>query len=107
LPAAVSIAFTAVQVTLDGGEAAGLAVRQKALPNTDAFERVAPALVDGSVTALRFRYLRDGAASWEERWDAGAEQRLPRAVEITLTTSAGTRMIQHPPIIVSVPTATP
>lgn len=107
LPAAVSIAFTAVQVTLDGGEAAGLAVRQKALPNSDAFERVAPALVDGSVTALRFRYLRDGAASWEERWDAGAEQRLPRAVEITLTTSAGARTIQHPPITVSIPAGAP
>ncbi len=105
-PAALPIAFTAVQLAVEGGEAPGLAVRQKALPNTDPFERVAPVLVDRSVTAVTFRYLRDAPGSWEERWDAATEQRLPRAVEITITTSIGGREVEHPPFTVSIPAGT-
>ena len=105
-PATVPIAFTAVQLAMEGGEAPGLAVRQKALPNTDPFERVAPVLVDRSVTAVAFRYLRDAAGSWETRWDPGTEQRQPRAVEITITTSIGGREVEHPPLTVSIPAGT-
>lgn len=106
-PMAVPIAFTAVTLGTESGEASGLAVRQKVLPGTDPFERVEPVLVDDSVKAARFRYLRDVAGSWEERWDATAEGRLPRAVEITLTTSIGGREIEHPPVVVSIPAGTP
>ena len=105
-PATGPIAFTAVQLAVDDGEAPGLALRQKALPNTDPFERVAPVLVDGSVTAVTFRYLRDAPGSWEERWDAATEQRLPRAVELTITTSIGGREVEHPPLTVSIPAGT-
>ncbi len=105
-PTAVPIAFTAVTLGTESGDGPGLAVRQKALPNTDPFERVEPVLVDGSVRAVTFRYLRDAAGSWEERWDAVAEGRLPRAVEITLTTSIGGREIEHPPFIVTIPAGT-
>jgi len=101
-PMTVPIAFTAVTFALEGGEAAGLGLRQKPLPNTDPFERLAPILLDGSVTAMTFRYLRDVAGSWEERWDTAAEQRLPRAVEVTIATSVRGREIEHPPFIVPI-----
>jgi prepilin-type N-terminal cleavage/methylation domain-containing protein len=101
-PMTVPIAFTAVTFALEGSEAAGLAVRQKPLPNTDPFERLAPVLLDASVTAMTFRYLRDVPGSWEERWDTVAEQRLPRAVQVTIATSVRGRVIEHPPFTVPI-----
>ncbi len=106
-PAPVPIAFTAVTFSLDAGPAAALAIRQKVLPNADAFKGVAPVLVDETVTAVRFRYLRDAAGTWEDRWDATSQKALPRAVEITLTTERNGRRTKQPPIIVSLQTLAP
>ena len=72
LPAA--IAFVAVTLSMDAGDAPGLAIREKALPNFNPFEAVAPSVVDPTITAIRFRYLRDDG-TWEETWD-GQDERI-------------------------------
>jgi general secretion pathway protein J len=78
-PGAVPIAFTAV--SLSSGET-GLALRQQALPNSLAFDRLPPVLVDGETAAVRFRYL--GKSGWQEEWEIDREETIPRAIEITL-----------------------
>lgn len=101
-PLPVPAAFAAVTLAMEGAEPPGLAVRQKLLPNDDPFEALRPLLLDIAVIAARFRYLRTGGA-WEERWDAVAEQALPRAVEISLTTRLDGRTIDHPPVTIAIP----
>jgi general secretion pathway protein J len=101
-PLPVPAAFAAVTLAMEDAEPPGLAVRQKLLPNDDPFEALRPLLLDVAVTAARFRYLRAGGA-WEERWDAVAEQALPRAVEISLTTRLDGRTIDHPPVTIAIP----
>jgi general secretion pathway protein J len=100
VPASVPIAFTAVTLSLETGDHPGLTIRQKALPNQDPFESVPPVIVDPAVTALRFRYLREAGADWEENWDATKEKGLPLAVEVTLTTLFAGRRIEHPAMVV-------
>jgi general secretion pathway protein J len=102
VPPSVPIAFTAVTISLETGPAPGLAVRQKALPNTEPFEAVPPIFVDPAVTALRFRYLREVGGEWEDRWDATKEKALPVAVEVMITTQYGSRRIEHPPLVIPI-----
>ena len=45
-PLPAPIAFTAVTLSVDEGDKPGLAIREKALPNDDPFEDVAPIVVD-------------------------------------------------------------
>jgi general secretion pathway protein J len=99
LPAA--IAFVAVTLSMDAGDAPGLAIREKALPNFNPFEAVAPNVVDPTITAIRFRYLRDDG-TWEETWDGQDERMVPRAVEVTLTAMMNGRVQQAPPITVPI-----
>jgi type II secretory pathway pseudopilin PulG len=101
------IAFTAVTLSMEAGAGSGLAVREKALPNVDPFEQGPPLLVDPSVTALRFRYLREPDRNWEERWDASIERTLPAAVEVQITTVADGRQREHPPLIVPIRATAP
>jgi general secretion pathway protein J len=96
MPLALPIAFTAVALSHDD---AGLTIREGALPNRDPFAGLAPVLVDPSVAALQFRYLRGEDRTWAERWDAAAEQALPAAVEITLA--------DQPPLVVPIRVVTP
>jgi general secretion pathway protein J len=106
-PMAVPIAFTAVTLTHDAEPAAGLAMRQKPLPNEEPFDRgLQPALVDGTVSDVRFRYLRESDGVWTENWDAAEEKALPLAIEITLTTVQAGRSAPQPPLIVSLPVRT-
>jgi general secretion pathway protein J len=102
VPSSVPIAFTAVTISLETGPTPGLAVRQRALPNTEPFEAVPPIFVDSAVTALRFRYLREVGGEWEERWDATKEKALPVAVEVMITTQYGSRRIEHPPLVIPI-----
>jgi len=106
-PTPIPAAFTAVTFAMEGDEAPGLAVRQKILPNLDPFEALRPLLVDTGVVAARFRFLRGGGGSWEERWDAATEQALPRAVEISLTTRLNNRTIQHAPLTIAIAVGAP
>ena len=101
-PLPTPAAFAAVTLAMEGAEPSALAVRQKLLPNDDPFEALRPLLLDVAVTAARFRYLRAGG-SWEDRWDAVAEQALPRAVEVALTTRIQGRTIEHPPVTIAIP----
>jgi general secretion pathway protein J len=102
VPPSVPIAFTAVTISLEQSPTPGLAIRQKALPNTEPFEAVPPIFVDPTVTALRFRYLREVGGDWEERWDATKEKALPLAVEVMITTQYGGRRIEHPPLVIPI-----
>jgi general secretion pathway protein J len=104
-PTAAPIAFTAVTLSHDAG--AGLAIRQKALPNDDAFERVPPVAVDATVAAVKFRYLRDADRVWTDRWEPATENMLPAAVEVTLTVTRGGQSVEHPPLIVPLPVTSP
>jgi general secretion pathway protein J len=105
-PSVVPMAFTAVTLRVSGSPAAGLALTQKALPNDDPFdETLAPAFVDGAVTAVRFRYRKGAEGEWTDRWDGSAEKVLPQSIEVTLTLLQGGRSVEQPPLVVSVPVA--
>ncbi len=108
MPFAAPIAFTAVTLSMDQGATPGLAIREKALPNFDPFEELTPSLVDPSITAIRFRYLRDTeSGTWEENWDAAEELALPQAVEVTLTAMINGRVQEQPPITAAIRVTTP
>ncbi len=107
MPLPGSIAFTAVSLSMDGGAAPALAIREKALPNFDPFEAVPPSVVDPAVTAVRFRYLRDAGGSWEDTWDGEQERALPRAVELTLTVMVNGRVEVEPPMTVPIRVTSP
>jgi len=104
-PLAEPIAYTAVTLSQDAG--AGLAIRQKPLPNDKPFERLPPTVVDGSVTAIAFRYLRDADRTWTDRWDAAVEKALPVAIEATLSITQASHTVQQPPLLISFPVTTP
>ena len=87
-PAPAPIAFTAVRLSR---EPAGLTLSQQALPNRVALDRLAPILVDRETQAVRFRYLGEEPGAWQDEWDMGQEETVPRAVEITLVSGAGAR----------------
>lgn len=105
-PLAASVPFVAVTVARRSGENPGLAITQKALPNFEPFEDAQPILVDASVTAVKFRYLR-AEGGWEDRWDGAAERTLPQAVQINLTATLGARAETLPPLTISLPARTP
>jgi len=108
-PTAAPIALTAVTLSQEVGRDPGLAVRQKPLPNEKPFDPdVQPALVDGTVSDVRFRYLRESDRAWTESWDAVQEKALPLAVEVTLSiVQPGRSAQQQPPLIVSLPVTKP
>ncbi|HTY78064.1 MAG TPA: prepilin-type N-terminal cleavage/methylation domain-containing protein [Candidatus Bathyarchaeia archaeon] len=106
-PGAPAIAFTAVSLSLAAAPAPGLALTQKALPNDKPFDpTLAPVFVDGSVSRIRFRYLREANGEWIDRWDASVERSLPRSIEVTLTIVQAGRSVEQPPLIVPVPVTT-
>lgn len=103
IPVAAPVVFTVVSVAGDGP---GLALRQQVLPNRLALDRLVPILVDAETLALRFRYLGQQPEVWQDEWDVGTEEILPRAVEITLVTGTGAHRAQQTltvPIRASVP----
>jgi general secretion pathway protein J len=102
-----TIAYTAVMLSVDEGEQVGFAIREKAMPNEDPFEETPPILVDPTLTAVRFRYMRDVEGSWEDVWDGAQERALPRAIEVTLTTLVNGLPVEQPPIAVSLRVTAP
>jgi len=99
MPLPAPIAFTALTLSVDAGASPGLAIREKALPNFNPFEAVAPSVVDPSISAIRFRYLRDVGQS-AAVWDGAEEKTLPRAIEAALTAQINGRAQQ---ILITVP----
>jgi general secretion pathway protein J len=106
-PLQAPIAFTAVTLSIDEGDRPGFAIREKALPNDEPFEQTTPVLVDPSLTALKFRYLRDAEGSWEDRWDGAQERSLPRAVEVTVTALVGGQPVEQAPVTVAIKVTNP
>ena len=102
LPLPLPIPFMAVTLSMDAGNAPGLAVREKALPNFDPFEEVAPSVVDPTIASIGFRYLRAGG-DWQDTWDGAEERALPQAVEVTVTPLVEGRVEQPPPVVIMVP----
>jgi len=101
------IAFTAVTLGLSKGAAPGLALTQKALPNEKPFDpALTPAFVDGVVTGVRFRYLKDSKGQWTDEWDGATEKILPLSIEVTLTILQAGRPVEQPPLVVSLPVTT-
>jgi len=101
MPLPAPIPFVAVTFSVDAGTSPGFAIREKALPNFDPFEAVAPAVVDPMVTGVKFRYFRTGGG-WEDSWDAATELALPQAVEVTLVTTVDGRPKLGAPIQVAI-----
>ncbi|HXJ80672.1 MAG TPA: prepilin-type N-terminal cleavage/methylation domain-containing protein [Candidatus Methylomirabilis sp.] len=93
--------FVAVTMSIDQGNNPGFAIRQKAMPNFDPFEAITPIVVDPTVSAIQFRYMRDGG-SWEDTWNAVDERALPQAIEVTLRTTVSGREEQLPPFVVPI-----
>ena len=107
-PRSVPLAFTAVTLSMATGPEPGLAIREKALPNFDPFERVAPDVVDPTVVGIAFRYLRDpDSDAWEKTWDGGEERAIPRAIEVTITAKINGRVEKRPPLTVPVRVTAP
>ncbi len=106
-PLRAPIAFTAVTFSVDEGDRPGFAIREKALPNDDPFELATPVLIDPSLAAIRFRYLRDTEGSWEDRWDGAQERSLPRAVEVTVTAMVAGLPVEQPPLTVAIKVTSP
>lgn len=81
---AAPVAFAAVVVQLAGGDAPGLVVRQRALPNDNPFaDDTTVVFRDPGVTSLTLGYL-DDTGSWRDTWDADTEKTLPRAVRLEI-----------------------
>jgi general secretion pathway protein J len=102
MPPPASIPFVAVTLSMDAGSAPGLVIREKALPNFDPFEEVAPSVLDPTIASIGFRYLRPGG-DWEDAWDSADERALPQAVEVTVTPAAEGQRDQPQPIVIMVP----
>lgn len=105
-PLAAPIAFTAVVISLEEGEQAGLVIRERALPNRDPFTDAPVVFRDPSVTTLVLSYMDDGGG-WKDTWDGETDQRIPRAVKVTVGTAAGTRSYTLPALTVSLRSAPP
>ncbi len=105
-PSADPVAFTAVTLAVTTGAGGGLALTQKVLPNEKPFDaELRPVFVDGAVTRIRFRYLKEANGEWTDRWDAASEKVLPVSIEVTLTIVQAGHAVEQPPLIVSVPVA--
>ncbi len=105
VPTPIPVAFTAVQLSMVGGETPGLAIRQKVLPNWDPFADTPPVLVDPSVTAVRFRYSEAG--NWQDTWQPSKDHPMPDTLEVTITTRVGHRTVEQPPLTVPIRVPSP
>jgi prepilin-type N-terminal cleavage/methylation domain-containing protein len=102
-PLPAPIAFTAVVIALETDETPALVIRQRALPNRDPFTEAKVALRDPAVQKLELRYLDEGG-TWREEWDGQGDRGLPRAVQVTVTTTRAGQAQTLPPITVALRT---
>lgn len=103
-PGAETVAFTAVTLGLSAAPAPALALTQKVLPNDKPFDPgLPPMFVDGAVTGVHFRYLKESNGEWTDQWDAALEKTLPLSIEVTLTIVRAGRSVEQAPLIVSLP----
>jgi general secretion pathway protein J len=82
-PTEIPVAFTAVVIELrDDGVRKTLVIRQRILPNREAFIDAPIVVEDPSVQAVELSYLGEGG--WQSEWTVEAEGGLPLAVKLTL-----------------------
>ena len=106
MPTPISVAFTAVVIGLDREGDPALVIRQRLLPNREPFSEAALVLRDPTIHGLELAYL-DATGAWQERWDGEAENALPRAVRITVSTLQAGRFEGTLPLIVPIRTVMP
>ena len=85
MPTPIPVAFTALVIALNREGDPALEARQRILPNRDPFSEAALVLRDPTVYRLDLAYL-DARGIWRESWDGEAENALPRAVRLTVST---------------------
>lgn len=101
LPLQAPVAFTAVSITLEDGDEAGLVVRERALPNRDPFTEGTVVLRDPSVTSLAFKFLSE-EGEWLDTWSGQDTKTVPRAIQLRLGVTLQGRPQPLPPLTVSV-----
>jgi hypothetical protein len=101
LPLQVPVAFTAVVLALDEDNEPGLVIRQRALPNRDAFTDGTVVMRDPSVTAMSFKFLSEDG-QWVDTWDGQEAKTVPRAIQLRLGVNMNGRAQEMPPISVTV-----
>jgi general secretion pathway protein J len=99
VPFGVPIAFVAVVIGLEPTDGSGLVVRQRPLPNLEPFTQAQVVLRDPSVKTLRFRYLAP-SGTWETSWIAEGDAGMPRAIQVEVALTQGTRLETLPPLTV-------
>jgi general secretion pathway protein J len=104
-PHPVPVAFTAVVLAIEDDNGPALVIRERVLPNREPFTSAAVVLRDPTIRQIAFRYLTDGG-SWQDTWDAEAENGLPRGVEMTLSILRQGRVETMPPLTVAIRAAT-
>jgi len=105
-PLTAPIAFTAVVIALEEGDEPGLVIRERALPNRDPFTDAPVVFRDPSVNTLTLSYMNEDGG-WQDDWDADNEQKIPRAVKVSVGTVAGTRSYTLPALTVSLRSTSP
>jgi general secretion pathway protein J len=106
LPLQAPIAFTAVGIALEEGEAPGLVVRERALPNRDPFTEGTVVMRDPSVTSLTFRFLTEDG-NWVESWNGQDAKTIPQAVQLRLAVTLNGRTQTMTPMTVTLRAAPP
>ena len=106
MPTPIPVAFTAVVIGVEGEVEPALEVRQRLLPNREPFSEATLVLRDPVVHRLELAYL-DSTGTWHESWDGEAENALPQAVGITVSTWRAGRSEGTLPLIVPIRTVTP
>jgi len=106
MPTPIPVAFTAVVIRMDLEAGPALEVRQRLLPNREPFSEATLVLRDPAVHRLELAYL-DSTGTWHEHWDGEAENALPRAVGITVSTWRADRSEDTLPLIVPIRTVMP
>jgi len=104
-PQPIPVAFTAVVLAMENDNGPALVVRERVLPNREPFTGATVVLRDPTIQKIAFRYLTDGG-SWQDTWDAEAENGLPRGVEVTLSILRQGRVETMPPLTVAIRAAT-
>lgn len=100
LPLQAPIAFTAVVISLEEGEAPGLMLRQRALPNREPFTEGTVVMRDPSVTSLAFRFLAEDG-NWVDSWNGQDTKTIPQAVQLRLGVTLNGRVQTMPPMTVT------
>jgi general secretion pathway protein J len=100
LPLQAPLAFTAVVISLESGDEAGLVVRERALPNRDPFTKGEIVMRDPAVTSLSFKFQNEDG-EWVDTWDGQDMRAIPRGVQLILGTTLNGRAQALPPLTVT------